>query len=439
MTRKEHKRDLAGSLPLFWAPKAVFVPLQTTSFGPNAEKFDGPALRVKAQAWAENNFALATGDSIKITNANFDARNGLYHCSMVKVSQGLEIVNSFAQITMSDDGQVISQGNSWVKTDNRASLMKRGDGVSCVAGLTTYANSMKLSVDAAAWTTTVEAGKTVIGNVDWAMSDISCVEKLYQTSNDIRHVLDLIIPRASQYLNVMVDKETGAILGASDWSSNFRVTPSGRLAKRQTGQDFKYRVLQLGAIDPKTVKPGLIVNPADLNSSPQGWHTGGTSETIGNNVIATQNLAGDTRASTIANNGKQAKAAGFNFDFAFDDTKQQPPSYTDASIVNMFFVTNRFHDIMYQYGFDEASGNFQKDNFGKGGLGNDQVLAITQDSEGFNNANFASPPDGIPGVMKMFVFDRSQPNRDGSLENAIVVRFIINISYMNWHTDLLTD
>jgi extracellular elastinolytic metalloproteinase len=58
------------------------------------------------------------------------------------------------------------------------------------------------------------------------------------------------------------------------------------------------------------------------------------------------------------------------------------------------------HDVFYQYGFDEKSGNFQDWNFGKGGLGNDAVIANAQDGSGTNNANFATPPDGQHGRMR---------------------------------------
>ena len=49
---------------------------------------------------------------------------------------------------------------------------------------------------------------------------------------------------------------------------------------------------------------------------------------------------------------------------------------------------------MYQYGFDEAAGNFQANNYGRGGSGNDSVLAEAQDGSGTNNANFTTPADG---------------------------------------------
>lgn len=37
------------------------------------------------------------------------------------------------------------------------------------------------------------------------------------------------------------------------------------------------------------------------------------------------------------------------------------------------------HDITYHFGFDEESGNFQTNNLGKGGHGNDAVLCECQD------------------------------------------------------------
>ena len=41
----------------------------------------------------------------------------------------------------------------------------------------------------------------------------------------------------------------------------------------------------------------------------------------------------------------------------------------------MFFHVNWLHDRWYEAGFDEASGNAQKNNFGLGGLDGDPILA----------------------------------------------------------------
>jgi len=50
------------------------------------------------------------------------------------------------------------------------------------------------------------------------------------------------------------------------------------------------------------------------------------------------------------------------------------------------------HDWLYGYGFDEASGNFQVDNFGRGGSGGDPVLAEAQDGWDFG----CLATDGVP-------------------------------------------
>ena len=75
----------------------------------------------------------------------------------------------------------------------------------------------------------------------------------------------------------------------------------------------------------------------------------------------------------------------------------------------------------FRYGFDELAGNFQQYNFGRGGEGNDAVIANAQDGSGFNNANFMTPPDGQNGRMRMYLWNTALPYRDGDLEAGIVI------------------
>jgi len=93
----------------------------------------------------------------------------------------------------------------------------------------------------------------------------------------------------------------------------------------------------------------------------------------------------------------------------------------DAATNNLFFWNNIMHDLFWQYGFNEPSGNFQENNFGHGGLGNDAVQANAQDGSGYNNANFATPADGQRPRMRMYVWNRSTPFRDGDLDAGIVI------------------
>ncbi|CEL61034.1 Extracellular metalloproteinase NpI OS=Aspergillus oryzae (strain ATCC 42149 / RIB 40) GN=NpI PE=2 SV=1 [Rhizoctonia solani AG-1 IB] len=86
----------------------------------------------------------------------------------------------------------------------------------------------------------------------------------------------------------------------------------------------------------------------------------------------------------------------------------------------------RLHDLTYLYGFTEAAYNFQQENFRKGGKEGDRVQVSVQDSSGANNANFATPPDGQPGRMRMFIWTATSPNRDGALENDIITHEFVH-------------
>jgi extracellular elastinolytic metalloproteinase len=118
-----------------------------------------------------------------------------------------------------------------------------------------------------------------------------------------------------------------------------------------------------------------------------------------------------------------------DFDFPID-LKKGPSTYIDAAIANLFYWNNIIHDLFYVYGFNEVSGNFQDNNLGRGGKGGDAVIANAQDGSGklqfililgTNNANFATPPDGKNGRMRMYVWTQTTPDRDGDLEAGIII------------------
>lgn len=72
-------------------------------------------------------------------------------------------------------------------------------------------------------------------------------------------------------------------------------------------------------------------------------------------------------------------------------------------------------------GFNEAAGNFEINNNGQGGLGGDFVYLNAQDASDVNNANFASPPDGQPARMRMYIWTNTLPVRDCSFEAGVVI------------------
>ena len=87
---------------------------------------------------------------------------------------------------------------------------------------------------------------------------------------------------------------------------------------------------------------------------------------------------------------------GWHFEFTFNTA--------DSAETNLFFLSNFLHDFFYDLGFDEAAGNFQEDNFGRGGVGGDSLAAVARAS-GRNNATFEPNPDGQRSIMSMFLWD----------------------------------
>ena len=166
----------------------------------------------------------------------------------------------------------------------------------------------------------------------------------------------------------------------------------------------------------------------------------------GNNVNAYQDLTQTNTAEYQTQTPANGDPAYQHFDYAFgndwavngpyDMTPAGPTGYVDvdAAITQLFYYTNRVHDFLYAFGFDENDGNFQVNNFGNGGTGNDPVLAEASDGyeDGIvsncggppptrrcvNNANFNTPADGASPRMQMFMWE--SPDRDGSFDGDLV-------------------
>ena len=167
---------------------------------------------------------------------------------------------------------------------------------------------------------------------------------------------------------------------------------------------------------PEVPRTLVTLSALDTTASPNGWIDDGVNETRGNNVDAHLDLNADNIPDLPRPQGSPNRV----FDFALDLT-QQPSAYRDAAVTQLFYWCNWMHDRLYALGFNEASGNFQNNNFGRGGAGNDAVQADAQDGSGTDNANFSAPSDGSPGRMQMYIFSGPTPNRDGDLDATIIL------------------
>ncbi|KAI8911045.1 Fungalysin metallopeptidase-domain-containing protein [Gorgonomyces haynaldii] len=417
------RRDSAN-WPAYWVPAA-----KVASFDAPASLADKPALDVAqlrslSLDHAQNNLSMGEGDTIDITAAHLDA-NGIYHCYMQKSLNGIPIENSVASLTVDQTGNVLSRTSNWIQPDaaTRQQLAKRAPEISCSQAVAAVAQKLQMPFDLQSLKETTNGKLTAVSGI--ANTDrVTCETKLYQPNGgQLTAVHAVTFANLNNHINVMVDKQTGQALGAADWVSHLAFDNLGRLKKRQAAT-FQYNVVPFGGFDLTTNAQRAVINPANPVASPKGWHDQGQGAqgiTEGNNVIGTENIANLQSLNQVNQQGKRAQAADFNFKSTADDKTQNPQQYLDASITQAFFDTNAYHDIMFLYGFDEAAGNFQINNFSGKGQDQDPVFSLVQDGSGTNNANFASPPDGQPGVMRMFVFDRSNPGRDGAFENAVVI------------------
>ncbi|MDF2698389.1 MAG: family peptidase, partial [Labilithrix sp.] len=112
------------------------------------------------------------------------------------------------------------------------------------------------------------------------------------------------------------------------------------------------------------------------------WLPLGATEASGNNVHAyADHYKPDGFTSGL---DMQAFVAPGSHDFqhTYDPFRQplESPTQARASIVSLFYTTNWLHDYFYLSGFDEAAGNAQDDNFGRGGVEADALLAEAQES-----------------------------------------------------------
>lgn len=173
-----------------------------------------------------------------------------------------------------------------------------------------------------------------------------------------------------------------------------------------------YKVIPFPKESPGVASPVAKTNPWSLagtgnDATTLKWNSDGTTDftnTRGNNVLAQEDVNGNNGSGNSAN----STTALPNLTFKFTPNFGNAPTTTvnqNFAITNLFYWNNIMHDISYQYGFDEVSGNFQANNLSRGGAGNDYVFADAQDGSSSNNANFATPADGNSPRMQMFLFD----------------------------------
>ncbi len=344
---------------------------------------------------------------------------------MEQRNQGIKVFNSTSPFVVKN-GAVVSAKVSFVA--NMASKVNAtSPGITAQMAISKAAAALDLN--APSNLTLLETGADnsyVFSNGSISLENIP-VQLVYQNMEDLNSLrlawdLSIYLLNADHYYNVRIDAMSGELLQKMDWVSqcefpDFSSMHNGKASNNSESILFEksaateknpmggsqYRVFALPLRNPDDGGDTVVNTPEDNTASPFGWHdtnaAAGAEFTItrGNNAYAYLDLC-DTGSGASPDGG-----APLNFDFPFD-LPRSPVDYRDAATVNLFYLNNIIHDVMYQYGFDEASGNFQENSYGNGGTGSDSVNAEAQDGGGTNNANFGTPPDGSNPRMQMYIW-----------------------------------
>ena len=197
----------------------------------------------------------------------------------------------------------------------------------------------------------------------------------------------------------------------------FQSPPKGLVFERESPQPNPTPGIRLSSPPPLVDRTPQSF-AGDSKASPFGWVIG--NQTAGNNAIVGENPLGilflPTPTITTAPDGV------FSFPLQLGPGAPSPLTFTDAANTNLFYWMNRAHDLHYQYGFDEAAGNFQATNFSRTGTDRDPIRAYT---------HFGAASPGTAQILNAFFTTRAVD--DGS--DSMVAMFLSQSNNNDFFTD----
>lgn len=350
-------------------------------------------------------FALSGADVDSLSLNNEDRDTGTTFLDYAQTVRGIKVFEGEVRVAVNGDGEVLSVREGFLAAQQKIKttpLLSESQGI---------AKAFEY------------AGRTVMPSFAETKSRVAKGDQS-RFANPLSPALEEVL---SELNVVRVDDAARlawhvyADVDSNEWYEMLVDARSGELLFRHNLYIFEAQ----GTVyteDPGSAPRALVSFLGDTTiNTAAGW-MGTSTVTTGNNVEAYL----DTNADNLpdANNGTNlsnghATSATQNFTFPFDTTLD-PRTQQAAVVTNLFYFNNIMHDFSYRLGFTESAGNFQTDNFARGGVAADSVRAEAQDGSGTNNANFATPPDGQRPRMQQFLFTAPAPDRDSSVDSDVV-------------------
>lgn len=359
-----------------------------------------------------------------ITDQHYSERSQLTHVYIQQTHRGIPIYNAVANISIKDGG-VVHSGISFI-SDARSRINSVNPTLDPTAAIQKMGTNFELGAATGISLIETRGDNDFIYSKSGISAEVIPVELVYQPTEDGELILSWRLStleiNGAHWWDARIDATTGVVLDSNDFNISCQFDAAGidhdhRNHAKQilsygairttplTGES--YNVFALPLESPNHGNRSTVTDAFTTNGSPFGWHdtdgVDGAEHTItrGNNVYAQLDDDANNNTFGFAPDG----GSDLTFDFPYDDTTS-PDNYQAASVTNLFYLNNVFHDIMFNYGFDEESGNFQDTNYGGADGDGDYVVADAQDASGTNNANFGTPRDGFRPRMQMFLWTR---------------------------------
>ncbi|MEM0519413.1 M36 family metallopeptidase [Aequorivita flava] len=427
------------------------MPIQLCAQHKNPEKEKEVAqYATESSTISLNQLIKQKSNTYVITQEHVSRLSGIRHVYLRQAINGVEVFGTESSVHLDKTGKVLMEHNSFLN-DVKATLKGSSQGISARQAITSVAGQMGYKISNLQELQN-KGGKNkaaVFNKAGISLVDIPAkLMYYYREGAGTQLIWELSIAEttSTDWWNFRVDASTGKIIDKNNWTVSCNImdkhnehyhgenavnyttligpiteieasyiydeTPKNLISEVPEALASGYRVYAMPVESPNHGARSMQVDPDDAVASPFGWHdTDGVAGpeftvTTGNNVDAHKGI------------DRPDGTAALNFDFPIDLT-QNPALNTAPYITNLFYWNNIMHDVLYQYGFDEASGNFQENNYLRGGLGSDSVNANAQ-APGNCNANFGTPVDGSNPTMNMFLCSNSTPAHDGSLDAGVV-------------------
>ena len=345
---------------------------------------------------ADFNLTSADFSEFVVKSEVFSQHTRVTHIAMQQMLNGLPVQNTYANVAVDNDGRILAASTNFlsgiggeqqseVVFEPEVDSVQAFQSLVSALGLTlTETPSVTSSSSGVSQQQTLSGGGVAEGNVD--------VQLVYVPSAsgvDLAWSLEFLAPSVdAAYSGVVSADAAGNALYAVD-----------RM------RDAFYRVYELpdghpGAVDSTIVTDAVV----DARASQFGWHdTDGVvgpefTDTRGNNVWVSEGIAGANGFNTL---GTMAEGGpDLEFDYPYNDLLGPfAQENVEAATVQAFYIANVLHDSLYRYGFDEAAGNFQANNYTGNGLPGDQMIISVADPDSVGN--ILPLEDGIAPLMQL--------------------------------------